>query len=460
MHSRKTALNLPAKIIVALLITSGFAPCRAFGGQSPVPAADRADGAPDLEILPIDATAKENLNGLIQASLELNPEIRAQEENLASAGGLQLQASLHPNPRLDVEVSTDFERPSIADRGFAVGYSHLFETGGKRKERIAVADRQIRISQFQLSESKRNLISRLCALFLQVLAVDREIDTHEKLLDVVAGLEAIVGERVRVGEDPAIALAQAKVERNRLAAELGLLRSRRRALLTEMEEVIGLPPGSAPSVTGEITIREISASLEGLVAHALESRPDLHAARSEQERIQAEVSLLKAESVPDVEGVVRYSYSRSAFDLYGLTSAGQPMPIQDCSHGISLGLNFELSVRDRNQGSIVAAAARSRSQKFRVSSMEASIRREVETAFERYRSTRVTLHSLEIGVLEQALGTLETLRTAYRFGELPFSEVLNEQRRLIDLENTYNGVIRDYVLAAVDLADASSVLIP
>ncbi len=458
MYFRNSTLSLPIFFVFVLLGTVGMIPCPVFGQPSPGVDDLNAVQLSGLKLLPVNKAARDCLSGLLRNALESNPEIRAEEADLDIASGQQVQAGLRPNPGLEVELDTDFERWATADRGIAVGYSHTFERGGKREERVAVADLGYQVSAAQLADGRRNLASRLTSLFLQVLVANREIAAQQRLLDVAAEFEQIVAERVRVGEDPALSLNQARVEESRLAAELGLLQSRRRAFLTEMHEAIGLAAKTIPDVVGEIVVRELPQSLDQLTSQALTLRPDLRAARSEVEQNRAEMALLKAESVSDVVGFVRYSYDRFAFDVNGFNASGQLVPIEDSSHGVSLGINFDLPVHNRNQGNLAAALARIRSQEFRVSALEASVRRKVETAFERYRAARDSLQSLETDVLEQANVTLDALGKAYRLGELPFSEVLAEQRRVIDYELTYNEVMKEYASAAVELADAAAML--
>jgi cobalt-zinc-cadmium efflux system outer membrane protein len=225
-----------------------------------------------------------------------------------------------------------------------------------------------------------------------------------------------------------------------------------------MRELIGLSSESLPEMAGEIVVQDLPQTLGQLSSRALTERPDLLAARTEVERNRAQLALQRAESVPNVVGFVRYSYDRLAFDASGFDASGRLVPIEDSSHGVSLGINFDLPFRDRNQGSIAEALARIRSQEFRVSSLEASVRREVATAFERYRATRDTLRSLDADVLKQSRDTLDALGQAYRLGEIPFSEVLVEQRRVIDFELSYNDVMKEYVSAAVELAGAAGML--
>jgi len=169
---------------------------------------------------------------------------------------------------------------------------------------------------------------------------------------------------------------------------------------------------------------------------------------------------LDAQKVPNIIGFLRYSYSRSAFDLYGLNDQGNLTPIRDLDHAFSAGITFDLPVRDRNQGKLAMAAAQSQATRLRVRAVEVYVREEVAVAYERYSTAFNSLSIFQDEVLEQARASLNTLRDAYRMGEISFSEVLNEQRRLSELQRASNDVLWEFAEAAADLAEASAAQIP
>lgn len=413
-----------------------------------------------LQFLPINETARSALSQLTQGAMTRNPQILALQEKLDEARGFRLQAGLRPNPSLELEGETDVEGGGGIDRSLSVGYFHTFETGGKRRRRMEVAEGQIAISEYELAEERRTVAGQLAAAFLRVLALDQTIASERELEAITERLVNLVDQRVRQGEAARVELNQARVEQSRVAAELGLLQSRRRVQVETIQTLTGSATPSGRPVTGEIGIQPPGMSADDLLTRALRTRPDLNALRTELATIQTEIELLEAQRTPDITGFLRYSLSRPAFDLNGLDARGRLAPIRDLDHELSGGISFDLPFRDRNQGKLAAAAARQRSLRLQVSALEASIREAVTVAYERYTSALNSLEIFQDQVLEEAQQSVDTLREAYQMGEISFAEVLNEQRRVFELRRAYNDVLSEYAGAAADLAQASALQTP
>lgn len=104
---------------------------------------------------------------------------------------------------------------------------------------------------------------------------------------------------------------------------------------------------------------------------------------------------------------------------------------------------MELPLFNRNQGNISAAAAQVAQAQAQRQLLEHLIRREVQTAFSRYESATRTLSIFTQYVLPGAQMNLQTMRGAYEAGQLRLLDVLNEQRKLIEIQT----VIRTAQLA-------------
>ena len=460
---RMTRLRFTLPLCLILLSS----PCLAEGPRKSIPGSPddpssqgRQDAVPVSSILPVDETARSELTQLLKAAMARNPEIRSRQARIGQAQGRQLQAGLHPNPSIGLEVETELDAAGTADRGFTAGYSHVFETAGKRGRRLAVAEVEVQISEDELAETRRVIAGQLRTLFLQILLLKRDVSTRQDLLRIATDFADLIQAQVQEGEVPALTLDQAKAEAERIQADLGLLVSQEEGLLLQLRTLAGLDPTDTVVVRGELEPHDIGPPLEELSRRALAARPDLKAARAEVDRVSAQAELLKAQAVPNIVGSAGYSYSRSAFDLFGLTADGRPAPIRELSHGISVGVSLELPVRDRNQGNLAAAAAEGRAQRFHIRSLESSIRQEVAVAYQRYASSYHSLAVLQTEVLDRSRMALEALQKAYELGEIAFNDVLAEQRRLADLQGAYNSVLQAYATAAADLAQAVAVPIP
>ena len=55
------------------------------------------------------------------------------------------------------------------------------------------------------------------------------------------------------------------------------------------------------------------------------------------------------------------------------------------------------------------------------------------------------------GVVALAEKNLEVIRKAYELGELRLLDVINEQRRFVEIQRTYTDTLKERVLAQIEL---------
>ena len=99
----------------------------------------------------------DSLQQLVEQALRRNPDLLAARQRLAEAQGLLRQAGIRPNPAIDVSVANGDILASRGERQFEVGYSHIFELGGKRARRVDVAQIQASLSGLEIANRERLL---------------------------------------------------------------------------------------------------------------------------------------------------------------------------------------------------------------------------------------------------------------------------------------------------------------
>jgi cobalt-zinc-cadmium efflux system outer membrane protein len=148
--------------------------------------------------------------------------------------------------------------------------------------------------------------------------------------------------------------------------------------------------------------------MDEAIAKALAERPDLKAARAEEERANAEFRLARAERVPDVIGVARYGRVESQFPQFGTTSTGQLAPLRDTDHVLTLGVSIPLPFANRNQGNIETSTARRQAASLRRQFLEQSVRTEVIAAYTQYVAASQALEAFGQDVVKQSQETITT----------------------------------------------------
>ena len=169
-------------------------------------------------------------------------------------------------------------------------------------------------------------------------------------------------------------------------------------------------------------------------------RADLQVLRLGEEQLKAEAALIQSESRPDITASARYSRSRSAIDRFN-----------DVDNILTFGVSIPLSQRSRVQPAADIARSRETQQRMRAEQLSRVIPQEVEAGYRQWTGAVRAMNALRNGVLELSQKNLTVIREAYRLGQLRLMDVLNEQRRLAELELSLIDAQAEAARALVEL---------
>jgi cobalt-zinc-cadmium efflux system outer membrane protein len=394
------------------------------------------------------------LERFVESALQHNADILAARQRQQEATGVLRQAGLRPNPALDVEVSNGAILGSRGEHDFSVEYAHTFETGNKRKFRIAAAEPGRELARLEAADRERRIRGEVGQAYVEALAAHRSLEVFERLAALNQQCLRVAQARVDQGE-------AAPVERGLLQAEFSRIETDRlrveadssRALLA-LKNLAGMPLDTEVLLDGDLNTRATDFTLTALLERALADRPDLRAVRAEEEMREAELQLAHAERIPNVVGYVRYAYKAARFDQVGVNSSGLSVPLADHDNVLSGGISLDLMTRNRNQGVIEAAMARVATAKYHTASVTQLIEREVRTAVQRYEAARRAVGIFDTSLLSQSQDNLNAVRAAYEAGELRVFDLLFEQRRLVETQRAYVDAVKEFRLSRVELERA------
>ncbi len=372
---------------------------------------------------------------LTEIALQRNREYLALRQKVLEARGLLRQAGVRPAPSLDVSGSTGSFLGSPGEEEYTAGIAQPVELGGKRDKRLRVAEVAVRLAEAEAAGFAVRLSSDI-----RLRAADAESERARAaaLLRMRASyLESIQLLDARVAQGDA-----APLDRQLLQVELGrteaLARSaegRLQVAYSDLRRLCGFGPDE--DLRLDVASRGAPAvpPLELLQKRALERRPDLAAARFEEERNGAAVTLAEAQGRGDLTLSAQYGLRNERMGgLYGYTAAGQLTQLQDRDNIVSFGVSVPLFTQRRNQGNVEAAAARAAGSRTLRQHLEATIPLQVQAARQHWEAATQSLSILDAGVVRQAEKNVEVIRQAYELGQLRLLDVLNEQRRLIELQ--------------------------
>ncbi len=385
-------------------------------------------------------------------------DLLAARQRLAIAEGKLIQARFRPNPTLDGEYGSPRFLGGEAESNFSIGATQVFELGGKRQKRAAVAELELNQIRAEVTGLERRLAVEIRTSYTNALAAARQLDVLERLIAADVELVRVTEARLKEGDVAPLDVNLVRVESDRLKVQAISARSELETQILNLKTLIGADAAESLRLAPQPDRPpRLDLGLNELTELALNGRADLQAARLGEQLGAARIDLAKSNSVPNVAGSVRYTRNKQIID-FPPSLGVSPFPQRDSE--LTFGVSIDLPVFNRNQGEIASATGEklqaTRSREF----LEATIKRDVAVAYRKYRAAAEQLVLYATQILPRAEANLQTVRAAYSFGEFSIFEVVNEQRRLAENVTGYNQSLRDYYAALAELETALGIIIP
>lgn len=388
---------------------------------------------------------------LIRRALSANGELAAARLEAARARARLRQAGLRPNPTIDFEQTTGALTGSRGESQTSIGVALPLEVGGRRRSRIALAQAELEAVEADIANRERLLTVEVRTLYAEALAALRELETTAGLTDLNLQTVRVVQTRVNEGETPPLELNLLRVEVDRLRSRRALVEGRLRGALTRLKGLVSIAPEEVLRVREELAAPTLTAplSLESATEIALRTRPDLRLARLNEEVAQAGLRLARTNAAPDVTAFTRYTQSRSSFD-------DTPIGIlKDRDRTLTFGVSVGIPVFNKGQGARAEAQTAIEQARTRREFAESIVRSEVAAAYARYEAARAAVGSFEQGVIARSNDNIRVIRAAYDLGEYRVTDLINEQRRLVDSQREFTEALAEQYRAIADIQAAT-----
>ncbi|MEO8658309.1 MAG: TolC family protein [Bryobacteraceae bacterium] len=370
----------------------------------------------------------------VELALKSHPLLNASSARSDAAAGRLQQAGLRPNPRFSWQSENwrlngnPAFRPGTDTDQFAL-LTQPLETGGKRARRMELARAGAQQTELERAVLARQIGLRVQQAYWNAAGAEK---VHQLLAENAANFQQIVEyheARVRLGAMAEADLLKVQLERERLevsirSAALDVDRTRI-ALFREM----GLneyPVVKLADLPGEVTGTAIDTDFRT----ASGNRVDLKLARQAVERARAYVKVEQANAKPEVDFVVGYKRTSGFNTLVG-------------------GVQVNLPLSNRNQGSIAAAGSEVRVMEWELASAEAAAKAEIRTAAAEVTSRREQLQQVfgaadGGGLRGKASESSRIAQAAYREGGTDLLRLLDAERSRIEVQVLYFKMLADY----------------
>lgn len=385
---------------VLLLITAG-----AGAGSPPGPLSDEPRGALDLR-------------QALDLVLQHNPDLAVSNWAIRAGEAHTRQARLLPNPELSTETENfagngELHGFSGAENTYAVG--QLIELGGKRKQRVRLADTERSLAEWDYRSRRVETIAEVTRTFIAVLAGQRRLAVRREIVRLSEDFANIAGERVRAGkvspiEEIRADVAAAKAKSALVQAEEALEAERRRlaALWGSPRPLFTKAVGELQEVTPIPTLDALSELLPG--------SPHLARWETEQERRAALSDMAAANRIPDLTLSGGLRYFRGTGERAYVAALQIPLPLFD-----------------RNQGAILEARLLKEMAGEEQRAARIALERELAAAYRDLNSAREAALALQERILPGAQTAFAAVNEGYRYGKFSYLDVLDTQRELFEV---------------------------
>jgi outer membrane protein, heavy metal efflux system len=267
-----------------------------------------------------------------QIAEQNSPDLKRITSNrFAVEGELQdARAPLYNNPVVNFEG----RRRSIYEQGrsdpqrseWGGGIAQTFEVAGQQGyRRQAAANRRDELEQ-QIAETHRSVRAQVEEQFVNVLAIQRRIETEQRTLELIERNTSLSRKRVSAGEDSKLdgnlAIVDAERARNQLSFQQEQLTRARADLAASLQ----LPPPELPEVSGSIPPAPLNYTLDDLL-RSVESRPAIKALSFRENSARSRLDLERSLRYPDLTVSLNNSREAGIVGDDNITTVGISLPI-------------------------------------------------------------------------------------------------------------------------------------
>jgi outer membrane protein, heavy metal efflux system len=393
-----------------------------------------------------------SLADAVRIAEQRNPTLDAARQQALVADAEKAVAKRWPNPVASVESLGYNGNPSGAGffdkQELTIKVEQEFELGDRRRLRGEAAGAAASSTRAALDNRLRQLRVEVQRVYFQLVLARLDGEQARASLAEIDQVIAVSRSRYKQGEMSGGELRRLEVERlkfseDALQAELATRNSRSTLLALlgaprldqplEPTDMLAAPGGSTGGMVAPGPPAPGAASgAAALTSQALASRPDIKAARQEQVRAQAELSLQQALRTPNLS--VTGGYRRD----FG-------------SNGLVWGVAIPLPVLDRNASGITRAEAEQLLAGSLLKEREVAVSLDVQLAFDLVEIGRERVTSIERDYLQKAREARDAVLAAYRAGEADLLDYLDAQRAYRDVQRTYNRALFDHRLSLLQL---------
>ncbi len=358
-----------------------------------------------------------------------NPTLFADWEYLPLFGA---PANQNPDVYSGVSTSQYLKNNTEGD----IGLSYLFERGGKRLDRLQAQKDITAQTRSLVADNERGLTFQVATLFYNAQLAESTLDLAEQDLKSFQSTVDISESEFKDGAISQNDYLMIKLQLLSFESDLEQAQLARTQSLSDLRQLLGYESVSADyDVVTDFEYQPVKVNLTDLQRKALDSRPDLLAAKQGVIAADSQYQLQKADGKQDVTVSANYSHSN------GIS-------------GVSVLGSIPLAFNNRNQGEIAKSRfAITQAQETQVAA-NGQVLTDVKDAYEGLQSNDKVVQLYLSKYLDIATQSRDISEYAYRRGGLALLDFLDAERSYRATELAYRQALASYWMAFEQLREA------
>ncbi|MEZ4219014.1 MAG: TolC family protein [Myxococcota bacterium] len=406
-----------AALVVATLPARAATPTAAA-----TPSPQGAEGAPLSPPRPLP------LAWCLERAAVANPDIAELAALLDAAGERIAQAGALEDVRFAYEASNvptgTFDFDSTMMSGHQLGLRQQLPFPGLLASRERAAERGRDAAAFAVANRERTVASAVEVAWAELGYAQRALAITDRNLELLRQLASAAEAKYAVGSGMQADVLRAQVELTSLLEMRLAHEARVEAANARLVALLDLPPATALPPTASGDEPPPAPALAPLLARLASSSPLLEGLAAQVEQQRHAVDAAELEGLPDVDVGIGYRVRSSV--------PGDPVRGDDF---LSAGVTVRLPVnRARWRAHAAEQRALLRAAEARLRSQTAAASARARDAHAALARADAALALLRTGLVPQAAQSFEASRSAYEVGRLDFTDVLESQMRLLDVE--------------------------
>lgn len=330
-----------------------------------------------------------------------------------SAAGIEI-ARQRPNPSTSFAAGRDTPHESVT-------LGQTFELGGKRRQRIEVAEKERGLTDLEIANLERQVRRQVREAFYSAALARGVTSQREEALGLARQVQATAQARFDAGEIAQLEVFQADLEVSRAEADRQVAQQEEKVAFSRLNALLNEPADTAWDLRGELESFPPSITLPDLVAKAGAVNPELLHLSQESKIEQSRQRLLRTGRVPDLN--FELGLDLNAPDEFRAGPRAQ--------------VSVDLPLFSRNQGELAQSLANERVLDSTATATRRSIAGEVEAAYYEVEARRSEVRLYGESLLPASRRLAGLAQESYSAGRSPIMTLLDAQRNVQQLERDY-----------------------